>query len=892
MAEHLKKTSAAILAATMLTGGIGATTAMTAMADDTTSDNTSNQTPTVSETDLTATVGSKSAKLTPDPASGIPTASIDYEGEPPASITITDKDGHSFTVKHDTTADQTTDETKTVGVVNRLTVAKYHAAKTASTPEVNVTVNCKQTAGKQVTVNYGNQQQAFDSEGKTTVSMGEEAIDGSNQPTVKELTLSNGDKLPITWNGSSSTSDPKDGTIITKTGYATGTVTTNENGISHTWNVSVNVNASRANKWTTVIDGKQVTLTTKTDGDLVHTNTSINTYPAGKLTVTPTKGNAMDLQGVTSANAADAGLLGEMTVSGQAEYKSNRVGSDLSKDATPGFDITVPFQYTAGSELKIQPATGDGIQFVKGEDGVYRATAPNITLGKDNKPETSSIKLSDGSTLTVTWDKTPTTVSKEITGADGKKTTVNYVQLTGKATGTTTVKDKASGKSVTQKYEISVTANRAEDKSFTLQAVTRTPATGDPVSIPIENFDAGKTDYQITLPMDDVTDVYSLSEDHGVDATVSKPVISLGADASRILSITANGKTYRVTINFKSSDLKPDSPAKLKGIYVNLQGDKTEGALIDNWNPNRLDYVVTIGEQDPSPYILPEAEDGITVKAGDVEQSADAAKQTWTVTDSKTGVSRDYTVTVVRQHSWKTAVEEFTPKDPVAQEQSETPKDDKDTSLTSHGYVDKDGKYTPVNDTVYDIPEGCVFSYKAKAGQSASVSVAKVSGMTYRYTVTVLPKDTSTAPAQQVYTVTYITAKTHTAALTGIAVDGSLISGFNPDTHEYTVNVGNPDKWTVSPQYDKLTGMSVKTDKEGADATITVTSGDGEVQTVYKVHAVQNLIPSAGAVGVGGKLAQTGVTVSASLLAMLAALTATLIGMITGRRFRNRKEAR
>ena len=78
MAEHLKKTSAAILAATMLTGGIGATTAMTAMADDTTSDNTSNQTPTVSETDLTATVGSKSAKLTPDPASGIPTASIDY----------------------------------------------------------------------------------------------------------------------------------------------------------------------------------------------------------------------------------------------------------------------------------------------------------------------------------------------------------------------------------------------------------------------------------------------------------------------------------------------------------------------------------------------------------------------------------------------------------------------------------------------------------------------------------------------------------------------------------------------------------------------------------------------------------------------------------------------
>ena len=130
------------------------------------------------------------------------------------------------------------------------------------------------------------------------------------------------------------------------------------------------------------------------------------------------------------------------------------------------------------------------------------------------------------------------------------------------------------------------------------------------------------------------------------------------------------------------------------------------------------------------------------------------------------------------------------------------------------------------------------------------------------------------------------------AALTGIAVDGSLISGFNPDTHEYTVGVGNPDKWTVSPQYDKLTGMSVKTDKQGADATITVTSGDGEIQTVYKVHVTRNLIPGAGTVGVGGKLAQTGVSMTAGLTAMLATLTATLTGMFAGRRIRNRKEAR
>lgn len=907
MAEHFKKTGAALLAATMLTGGIGATTAMTAMAADTTpSDSTT--TPSTGDLSLDTVYiddgrTDKYVTLTPNKTTGIPEATInDYKGAPPETAKITHVPSEGNITHFDAPRDPTNpadikDDTSTVGVIKRTTTAHYHANKTDTTPEVNVTITGKQTVGDPVTIDYNGQSRQFDSEGKATITMGEEAFNGDDtQPTIKTLTLSNGDKLDINWitTGSHAASSPKTGTVITWNGTATGDITTNKDGVSHTWHVTVNVTASRTNLWTTTIDGKQVTLTTKLDGDLIHTNTTINKHPDDTLTITPSKGASVSLHGTATENAADADTLGQMTVTGQTEYQQNRVDNDndLGNGGTPGFDVTVPFSYTVGEETKITPTGSDPIQFKKDTDGVYRATAPNITLGADNKPAASSIKTSDGTTHAITWDKTPTTVDKTVTGLDGTKSTVRYVQLNGTATGTTTVKDPATGKTITQNYEIDVTANRAEDKHFTLQAVTRTPATGDPVTIPITGFDENKTDYTINLPMDDVTDVYSLSEDHGVDATVSKPAVSLGQNASRILSIKANGKTYRVTINFKTSDLKPDSPAKLNGIYVNKSGDKTEGALIDNWDPNRLDYVVTIGEHDPSPYILPEAPDGVTVKAGDVEQSADAAKQTWTVTDTKTGVSRDYSVTVARQHAWKTAVEEFTPKDPIAQTQTETPKDDKDTTLTSHGYVDKTGKYTPVTDSIYDIPEGGVFSYKAKAGQSASVSVAKVNGMTYRYTVTVLPKDTNAAPSQQVFTVTYITAKTHAAALTGIAVDGSLISGFNPDTHEYTVNVGNPDKWTVSPQYDKLTGMSVKTDKQGADATITVTSGDGEVQTVYKVHVTRNLIPSAGAVGVGGKLAQTGVSMTAGLTAMLATLTAMLTGMFAGRRLRNRKEAR
>ncbi len=50
--------------------------------------------------------------------------------------------------------------------------------------------------------------------------------------------------------------------------------------------------------------------------------------------------------------------------------------------------------------------------------------------------------------------------------------------------------------------------------------------------------------------------------------------------------------------------------------------------------------------------------------------------------------------------------------------------------------------------------------------------------MTYTYTVNVLAPDGSTF-AQHTYTVTYITATTHKAQLTGILVDGTAVNGFD-----------------------------------------------------------------------------------------------------------------
>ena len=162
----------------------------------------------------------------------------------------------------------------------------------------------------------------------------------------------------------------------------------------------------------------------------------------------------------------------------------------------------------------------------------------------------------------------------------------------------------------------------------------------------------------------------------------------------------------------------------------------------------------------------------------------------------------------------------------------------------------------PVTSDKFEIPEGGVFSYETKVGQSA-VASSSHKGMTYTYTVSVLSPDGATF-TQHDYTVTYITAATHKAELTGIAVDGKLINGFAPDKTSYEVAVDNPDKWTVVGQYDKDTGMSITINKNGADATLTVTSGDGLVSKDYKIHATKKLFGGAGTAGVSD-LAQTGV---------------------------------
>lgn len=597
--------------------------------------------------------------------------------------------------------------------------------------------------------------------------------------------------------------------------------------------------------WSTTVEGKKYFLSVKD-----HTASAVldqsASYPgditvtdgARKITLSP------DYQNVT---VESGDKLGQLNVSGTAVYKQ---AADATKP-TPAFDVTLPFAYTSGT-----PVTVDGTEteLTKVDGGKYHADYAGPTLDESNKPSTDTVTLTGiKTTLPIKWGKDVQVVDK------GTGDTVSkFVRLTGTASGDVTIQDAASKKSVTVPVEVDVTADRAQDKSFTGLTVTRTNAKGETtVYDGAKDFNAkfnpDTHEYTLTLPADAVGDSYTLGFTHGVDAQASKPTLTLGEGASRMLKVNVNGADYTVNVKFQPADLKADSPAKLTGLYVNKTGENTKGDLIDNWDPNRLDYVLALGEKDPSPYVLPEAPDGVTIKGGNITQNAQSTRQEWIVTDTATGTSRIYSLTVTRPV--KTAVTEFKPADPAKQASTVDPANQQDTALASHGYTDKTGKYVTSDKDSYIIPEGGTFAYTPKNGQSATVTVAH-EGMTYTYTVNVLAPDGTTF-AQHTYTVTYITAATHKAQLTGILVDGTAVNGFDPAKHEYAASVNDPDEWMVSPQYDKASGMTVSTEKKGADATIAVTSGDGLVKTTYKVHVTRKPFGGNGNNALG--LASTGV---------------------------------
>lgn len=603
------------------------------------------------------------------------------------------------------------------------------------------------------------------------------------------------------------------------------------------------------------IDGKTLT---RNDAGALSATLDRKTAALEHPTLTGSDGSTIGLTDTAGTFTQDDGQLGV----GHVTHTLAGTTADGAKAA-----VNVTYDVASGTETTVTlddgSKTGATGRFTRNEDGSWTA---NLTgaLGKDldaTAATSTTFRLSDGTTLDGTLGETVTTTP------NGTTLLTRTLTADGKDSHGTPVKAVAT-LSYTYDPRISLTLTHKSGTAEESQVVAVDGLTADmDVNALGSVYSAGVQERGLT------GDQWELNVKHG--ANVSNPTIAVttSGEGSRILVATiryqrldADGHTLvndskivRVNVPFAAA------PKVIGNDKAALAGIKVNGQDIPGFSADKVDYTITAGK-DERVKVSPVARDGQTVVAGDSRQTAFTTVQTWTV--SKDGESRTYTVTLVRDHTEKTADEKFTPAEPAGQvSKAENPSDD-NTALESVGYM-LDGEYHKSDSDEFTIPEGGVLSWSSYAGQVVQPTVERDHGMTFRYELGVLSKD-GTKYATRVLTVTYLTADTHKAELTGIKVDGRDVTGFDPKTMEYDVRVDNPERYVVTPSFDKMTGMSLTVHKTASQAVIKVTSADGLAQATYTLNVSK------------ATLADTGTGVGLGSLVFL--LAAGAVGSLLGRR--------
>lgn len=540
----------------------------------------------------------------------------------------------------------------------------------------------------------------------------------------------------------------------------------------------------------------------------------------------------------------------------------------LTGTTEKGRAITVTVDVKAGSETTASMDGGDPVSF-KQDDGVWTAA-----ISGDNK--LGSVAKADGSVADVTaWahevamsdgtklERTLGEVAK--TTADGKTTWVRAITYTGVTLAGARV-------------AVTVNASHTYDSTSELK-VTATDAQSatprDVLDVKGDVADLKDSYTSDTQDHDRIGDAYKASLTGSADAVSKDPGVSvtygIGANGARVFHIkyrtlalkgtvlAATDKTVDVTVPFAAPKREASNPdARLDGF--DIKGDATLDPAFD---PDVLDYTIHL-KADQHVSVAPRTRAGTKAVAGDVSQTAFTTVQSWTVT-ADSGQSRVYTVTAVRDHTEQTADEKFMPNDPVGTVSKDPNPSETNTKLRSWGYT-LDGKYTAVDSDTFQIPEGGTLAYESYEGQAVNATGVRSHGMTWDYDVSVLAADHETYGSTTLH-VTYITAETNVAYLTGIKVDGKAIDGFDPSKTEYSVQVADPTQYVVTPQFDKMTGMSVSTHKTDSEAVVTATSSDGLEKAVYTVHVSK--APLLASTGVRAGIAAVAGAVLAAIAAAL-----------------------
>lgn len=530
-------------------------------------------------------------------------------------------------------------------------------------------------------------------------------------------------------------------------------------------------------------------------------------------------GRTVDLKAAGGSFVQGSGKLGVGVVSGTLTGSGSRAS------------FKVAYEYADGTETTVSDGgPGGGAVFSKGDDGVWSATYAG-TLGTKDDPagyDTDRITLSDGSTLDRASLSGLETAPIHVDGKPDKTQLRRTAVFEGK---------DSHGSKVRVTGELTYTYDASIGLSLSYTAADGTTV---PVSVPGMPTTVDRLPDSIVLPAQprSLLDMkWSVSAEKGGSVSDVSTTSTVKPDGTEVILVSIryirrDGGAFRwavrhvrVTVPFQSAPkVVGDDKAALKGFTVN-------GKALEGYSKDVVDYTIHAGA-DERVLVVPVPEAGQDVRAGDSRQTAYATTQWWTV--SKDGESRTYSVTLVRDHATPTADEAFKPSDPTGLVSKDPNPSEDNTTLKSVGYTLKD-VYHPADGDSVTIPEGGTFAYESYDGQTVDVTSARKGGMTWTYSIGVLASDGRTYAVRDV-TVTYLTAATHKAELTGIKADGRLVSGFDPKRLEYTVKVGNADRYVITPVFDKTTGTSVTVHKDGRTVTLTATSADGLVRTVYTVH--------------------------------------------------------
>lgn len=571
-------------------------------------------------------------------------------------------------------------------------------------------------------------------------------------------------------------------------------------------------------------------------------------------------GRTVDLEAAGGSFVQGSEKLGVGVVSGTLTGSGSRAS------------FKVAYEYADGTETTVSDGgPGGGAVFSKGDDGVWSATYAG-TLGTKDDPagyDTDRITLSDGSTLDRTSLSGLETAPIHVDGKPDKTQLRRTAVFEGK---------DPHGSKVRVTGELTYTYDASIGLSLSYTAADGTTV---PVSVPGMPTTVDRLPDSIVLPAQprSLLDMkWSVSAEKGGSVSDVSTTSTVKPDGTEVILVSIryirrDGGAFRwavrhvrVTVPFQSAPkVVGDDKAALKGFTVN-------GKALEGYSKDVVDYTIHAGA-DERVLVVPVPEAGQDVRAGDSRQTAYATTQWWTV--SKDGESRTYSVTLVRDHATPTADEAFKPSDPTGLVSKDPNPSEDNTTLKSVGYTLK-GVYHPADGDSVTIPEGGTFAYESYDGQTVDVTSARKGGMTWTYSIGVLASDGRTYAVRDV-TVTYLTAATHKAELTGIKADGRLVSGFDPKRLEYTVKVGNADRYVITPVFDKTTGTSVTVHKDGRTVTLTVTSADGLVRTVYTVHVESDAALAA--------LSSTGKGVGpAAAIAALLAMLGIGVGVASRRR--------